>query len=61
MIERTQHKAVYSVPTGDESGFSRVEVIAPFGMTVAALRESVEAYLASHPGAMLLSRTWRDE
>jgi hypothetical protein len=53
-----QHKAVYSVPDGDE--FVRVEVIAPLGMPVAEIKESVQTYLRLHPGAVLLSRTWNE-
>lgn len=61
MTERTQHKAVYNVPSGAESGFTRIEIIAPLGMSVPQLREAVRAYLEAHPDAMLLSHTWRNE
>ena len=58
MTQLKQHKAVYNVPA--DNGFVRVEVLAPLGMPVEACREAVQAYLRSHPGALLLSRTWSD-
>lgn len=60
MNQRPQHKVVYNIPGGAEGGFVRVEVLSPLGMTASQCREAVEAYLASHPGAMVLSRTWSD-
>jgi len=59
MIQLKQHKAVYNVPTGG-TDFCRVEVLAPLGMPVAEIQESVRAYLVASPGALLLSRTWSD-
>ncbi len=59
MTQRIQHKAVYNVPVGTES--VRVEVLAPLGMPVTEIRESVSNYLRDHPGATLLSRTWSEK
>lgn len=59
MTQLKQHKAVYNVHT--DNGFVRVEILAPLGMPVAEIQESVSTYLRDHPGAMLLSRSWSDE
>ena len=58
MTQLKQHKAVYNIPVDND--FVRVEVLAPLGMPIAEIQESVRAYLAARPGAILLSRTWSD-